>query len=84
MLDNRYTYCDFLKFYYNVKVRYSPQKRNMQIPIVFLVSTFISLLIINGLIKFNEMYLYIIEGFLIGLMLITYLTLLIPQKQLQK
>jgi hypothetical protein len=56
----------------------------MQIPIVFLVSTFISLLIINGLIKFNEMYLYIIEGFLIGLMLIMYLTLLIPQKQLQK
>jgi hypothetical protein len=53
MLNQNYSTCDFLKFYYNVKVQYSPQKRSMQIPIVFIVTALCALLILNSLLVFS-------------------------------
>lgn len=53
MLNQNYSMCDFLKFYYNVKVQYSPQKRSMQIPIVFIATALCALLILNSLLVFS-------------------------------
>lgn len=52
MLDDSYTCCDFLKFYYNVKLEYKPKSRNFTIPTVFILTALCSILILNGLLIF--------------------------------
>lgn len=81
MLDNDHNCCDFIKFYYNVKIQYKPQSRSCKIPVVFLATTLCSILILNGLIVFNRDYLYIIEGCVFGFMLLLYLLLLLPPRK---
>lgn len=80
MLDDKYSCCDFLKFYYNVKLQYKPQSRSYVIPIVFLLTSICCLLILNGLLKFTKLYFYIGEGVVIGIMLLLYISLLTPPK----
>lgn len=80
MLDDHYTCCDFLKFYYNVKLEYKPKSRNFTIPIVYILTALCSILILNGLLIFEYEYLYIIEGVIIGIMMMLYFSLLVPPK----
>jgi len=53
MLNNKYTACDFLKFYYNVKVQYQPTHRSYKIPLVFFITTIFSVAVVNGFLMFN-------------------------------
>lgn len=52
MLDMNYTCCDFLKFYYNVKLEYKPKSRSLTIPITFILTTLVALTIFHGLLVF--------------------------------
>ena len=80
MLNNDYSCFDLFKFYYNVKLEYKPKKRNLQIPLVFLLCTFSALLIMNGLLVPYDIWMYLVEGVLLGSMLILYFTLLMKPK----
>lgn len=84
MLDDDYTFCDFFRFYYNVKLEYKPKDRSLTIPIVFLLSTFTSLVILHGLLMLKQPYFYTVEAFILGLMLLLYLSLLMPPKLEEK
>lgn len=53
MLDDKYSCCDFLKFYYNVKLEYKPKSRSFVVPITFILTTLCSVLILNGLLTFT-------------------------------
>ena len=76
MLDDKYTFLDLFKFYYNVKLQYKPKDRSLQIPIVFMVSLVSAVLILNGLLVPNYDWMYAVEGILFGFMFLFYLTLL--------
>lgn len=84
MLNNNYTACDFLKFYYNVKVQYQPTHRSYIIPIVFFITTIFSVLVVNGFLEFSENYIYIFHGVSLLIMLSLYISLLQPPKYEQK
>jgi hypothetical protein len=60
MLDDHYTSCDLLKFYYNVKVEYNLKARSYKIPIVFFITAICCILIINALLIFKKDFIYII------------------------
>lgn len=76
MLDDRPSCFDFLKFYYNVKVQYKPQTRSLKIPVVFIITALCAILILNTQLVFKEYWIYIVQGVVIGLMLVLYLSLL--------
>lgn len=82
MLNDDYSCLDFLKFYYNVKLEYKPKDRNLQIPMVFIITTLCSIFILNGVLIASHDWMYIVEGVIFALMFILYLTLLRkPKKQ---
>ena len=49
MLNDQYTCIDMFKFYCNVKIDYRPKERKIQIPLVFIITTFVAIGIINAL-----------------------------------
>lgn len=85
MLDNDYNCCDFLKFYYNVKLEYRPKSRSLTIPITFIMTTLVALTIFHGLLVFQDdfFFFYILEAILVGVMLLLYFSLLLPPKKEQ-
>ena len=76
MLNDDYSCMDLFKLYQNVKLQYKPKSRSLQIPIVFILSTFCALFIVNGLLLLEEVWMYVLQGLVVGFMLIFYLTLL--------
>jgi hypothetical protein len=76
MLDEDYSCCDLLKFYCNLKIEYKPKKRNLTIPIVFLIALVTNTVIINIFFHFMEWYPIYIEVVALGTMALLYLTLL--------
>ncbi len=56
MLNEDFSCCDFIKFYYNVKMQYKPKGRSLTIPFIFLITTFVCIVITNILISFTNKY----------------------------
>jgi palmitoyltransferase len=56
MLDQEYSCLDLVKFYCNVKLEYIPKKRKYTVPIIFLLTTLLNVVVINVLLFFAEWY----------------------------
>lgn len=84
MLNDEYNCLDFLKFYYNVKIEYKPKSRSYVIPFVFFTTAFCSLLIMHGLLMFKKQYFYFLESVILGIMILLYISLLLPPKTQDK
>ncbi len=81
MLNEEFSCCDFIKFYCNIKIEYKPKGRRFIIPILFLVGFILNVGIINIFLSFKEeAYLYT-EILIFSIMLIFYLSLLLPLPQ---
>lgn len=76
MLNDDYSCCDFIKFYYNVKVQYHPTDRSNKIPIIFFLTTIFTVFVVNAFLQFNQYYLYYIHGGSLLLMISLYISLL--------
>ncbi len=78
MLDENFSCCDFIKFYCNIKIEYKPKGRRYIIPVLFLVGLLMNVAIINIFLEFQEeAYLYT-EILIYSVMLVFYLSLLLP------
>jgi len=67
---------DLLKFYCNVKIEYKPKGRKLTIPIIFIISFFINVAIVNILINFTKDYSWIVETCIMIPMILLYFSLL--------
>jgi hypothetical protein len=76
MLVEDFSVLDLLKFYCNVKIEYKPKRRKLTIPIIFFITFFINITILNVLIDFTHQYSIIVETCIILPMIVLYFSLL--------
>ena len=85
MLNDKYGLMDYAKFYLNTQVKYSPQSRNLWMPLVFVFTTCFVVISSHLLVKppFLQGFLYLVApSIYYSILLGLYFSLLTPPKPL--